>query len=297
MRQYQKMTTIQPASWRIQKRMTITRYSLKFVSSLYRQGQYSIPAGTVIPEGEDDEQLERQIFIVEQSQLHTIYEKMLYLQVPLPRAGEVNTRVLDFVDQFANDFELIGTTAHDLRGFVEALDRASQRTFNSPLITRHLFLALVRLGEYEEAEQALHAYLYLVGLVSYGWKETHGDGQALATDKNGLNMPVPKSRPEIEDDQGEDAPYHSLKREISGISDIKNSEKEDVSDTLNVIITAIKMYCNDLCRGVDAVEMAEIAKELYQKQSRSEREGILEMGALVYRATGIAYGSLGCQSE
>ncbi|KAI8085700.1 hypothetical protein BDF21DRAFT_437777 [Thamnidium elegans] len=279
--------------------MVITRYSLRFVSTLYRNGQYRVPAGTVLPEGETDPQLERQIFIVEQSQLHTIYEKMLYLQVPLPKAGEVNTRVLDFVDQFASDFELIGTTAHDLRGFVEALDRASQRTFNSPLITRHLFSALVRLGEYEEAEQALHSYLYLVGLVSYGWKETRHDGQALATDKNGLNMPVPKPRPEIEDNESSDnaESYHQLTKEISGISDIKNSEKEHVSDTLHVLITAIKMYCNDLGRGVDAVEMAEIAKELYQKQPRRDRtSNLLEVGAFVYRATGIAYGSLGCQT-
>ncbi|GAA5816925.1 hypothetical protein MFLAVUS_010460 [Mucor flavus] len=299
MRQYQKMTVIQPAIWRTQKRMVVTRYSLRFVSTLYRQGQYRVPVGTVLPEGETDPQLERQIFIVEQSQLHTIYEKMLYLQVPLPKAGEVNTRVLDFVDQFANDFELIGTTAHDLRGFVEALDRASQRTFNSPLITRHLFSALVRLGEYEEAEQALHSYLYLVGLVSYGWKETRHDGQALATDKNGLNMPVPKPRPEIEDNESSDdtESYRQLTKEITGISDIKNSEKERVSDTLHVLITAIKMYCNDLGRGVDAVEMAEISKELYQKQPRRDRtSNLLEVGALVYRATGIAYGSLGCQT-
>ncbi|KAI7888918.1 uncharacterized protein EV154DRAFT_539120 [Mucor mucedo] len=270
--------------------MIITRYSLRYVSTVYRQGEYCLPVGTTNTT-DADPQLERQIFIVEQSQLHTIYEKMLYLEVPLPRAGEVNTRVLDFVDQFASDFELIGTTSYDLRGFVEALDRASQRTFNSPLITRHLFRALVRLGEYDEAEHALHAYLYLVGLVSHGWKETHRDGQALATDKTGLNMAVPKPRPEIQDDQDIEA------GEISNIADIKNSEKETVADTLEVLVTAIKMYCKDLSRGVDAVEMAEIAKEMYQKQPKSERlSGLLETGAHVYRATGIAYGLLGCQT-
>lgn len=295
MRQYQKTTTLQPTTWRIQKRMTITRHSLRYVSTIYRQGEYCLPAGTT-SDGENDAQLLRQIFIVEQSQLHTIYEKMLYLEVPLPRAGEVNTRVLDFVDQFANDFELIGTTAHDLRGFVEALDRASQRTFNSPLITRHLFRALVRLGEYDEAEHALHAYLYLVGLVSHGWKETYRDGQALATDKAGLNMAVPKPRPEIEDiDESElTVPVG----EISNLADIIKSEKESIADTLDVLVTAVKMYCKDLSRGVDAVEMAEIAKELYQKQTRTERtNNLLETGAHVYRATGIAYGLLGCQSK
>lgn len=295
MRQYQKTTTVQPTTWRIQKRMIITRYSLRYVSTIYRRGEYCLPAGTA-SDCEKDSQLERQIFIVEQSQLHTIYEKMLYLEVPLPRAGEVNTPVLDFVDQFASDFELIGSTAHDLRGFVEALDRASQRTFNSPLITRHLFCALVRLGEYDEAEHALQAYLYLVGLVSHGWKETHRDGQALATDKTGLNMAVPKPRPEIEDNDEFEATVPA--GEIGDISDIKNSEKENIIDTLEVLIAAIKMYCKDLSRGVDAVEMAEIAKELYQKQPKTERmTNLLETGAHVYRASGVAYGLLGCQSK
>lgn len=302
MRQYQKMTTAQPTSWRIHKRMTITLHSLRYVSHVYRQGQYCLPANITTEEGENDPELKRQTFIVEQSQLHTIYEKMLYLETPLPRAGEVNTRVLEFVDQFASDFELIGTTAQDLRGFVEALDRASQRTFNSPLITRHLFRALVRLGEYDEAEHALQSYLYLVGLVSHGWKETHKDGQALATDASGLNMVVPTPRPDSFEDSDDDSDTESdddglVNREIGDIADIKNSEKESALDTLETLLIAVKMYCNDLCRGVDAVEMAEMAREHYQKQKREERATTLSnMGAQVYRACGIAFGYLGRQT-
>ncbi|EPB92511.1 hypothetical protein HMPREF1544_00524 [Mucor circinelloides 1006PhL] len=300
MRQYQKITTVQPTVWRIQKRMTITRHSLQYVSLIYRQGNYCLPAmnvPTTTEDGEVDPHLHRQMFIIEQSQLHTIYEKMLYLDVPLPRAGQVNQRVLDFVNQFANDFELMGTSAHDLRGFVEALDRASQRTFNSPLITRHLFHALVRLGEFEEAEHALHAYLYLVGLVSHGWKETHRDGQALATDKTGLNMPVPLARPDISTDELEQTLPERRESIVGDISTIKSNEKEEIADTLHVLVDAIRMYSNDLCRGVDAVEMAEIAKELLQKQTRKERmSSLLDIGAEVYRAVGVAYGLLGYQT-
>jgi hypothetical protein len=44
--------------------------------------------------------------------------------------------------------------------------------------------------------------------------------------------------------------------------------------------------------------MAEIAKELYQKQPKQERMNqLLEIGAHVYRAVGIAYGLLGGQSK
>ncbi|KAF1801193.1 hypothetical protein FB192DRAFT_1384584 [Mucor lusitanicus] len=301
MRQYQKVTTAQPTVWRIQKRMTITRHSLQYVSLIYRQGNYCLPVmhatTATTDDGQVDPQLHRQMFIIEQSQLHTIYEKMLYLDVPLPKAGQVNQRVLDFVDQFASDFELMGTTAHDLRGFVEALDRASQRTFNSPLITRHLFHALVRLGEFEEAEHALQAYLYLVGLVSHGWKETHRDGQALATDKTGLNMPVPVARPDISTDELDQTLPERRESIVGDISTIKSNEKEAIADTLHVLVDAIRMYCNDLCRGVDAVEMAEIAKELLQKQTKRERMStLLEIGAEVYRAVGVAYGLLGYQT-
>ncbi|KAI8090162.1 uncharacterized protein B0P05DRAFT_464519 [Gilbertella persicaria] len=297
MRQYQKRTALQPNHWRLQKRLVITRHSLRHASVIYRSGNYCLPANQ--SQAERDPQLERQFFIMEQSQLHTIYEKMLYLDVPLPRAGQVNSHVLDFVDQFASDFELIGTTAHDLRGFVEVLDRASQRTFNSPLITRHLFHALVRLGEFEEAEHALHSYLYLVGLVSHGWKETRYDGPAVVSSKTGSSRPVPNPRPDVVDqeDSHEKKPGGVRESIMSDVSDIKMAEKESSKHTLQVLLAAIKMYCQDLGRSVEAVEMAEIAKEFYQKQHKQERMTVLlDIGPCVYRAIGIAYGLLGSQT-
>ncbi|KAI7902144.1 uncharacterized protein BX663DRAFT_511869 [Cokeromyces recurvatus] len=294
MRQYQQITATQSPLWRIQKRMIITKLSLRYISSIYRENKYCLPSGSQ----PDDPYLERHMFIREQSQLHTIYERMLYTVTPLPKAGQVNTLVLDFIDQFAKDFELISTTAYDLRGFVEVLDRASQRTFNSPLITRHLFLALVRLGEIEEAEHALHSYLYIVGLVAYGWKENQREGQALATDKKGFCMPVPVSRPDIETTEATEQILPVRRESIVGdISKIKSLEKEEVEDTLQVLLTAIKMYCNDVSRSTDAVEIAEIAKEFYQKQNMRVRKSTLSnIGASVYRALGAAYGFLGRQT-
>ncbi|KAI9480344.1 MAG: hypothetical protein EXX96DRAFT_562241 [Benjaminiella poitrasii] len=298
MRQYQKITSTQAPLWCVQKRIVITRLSLEYISAQYRQGQYSPPSGSYPEDAERDSCIERQMFIVEQTQLHTIYEKMLYTVTPLPKAGQVNTHVLEFIDQFAKDFELIGTTAYDLRGFVEVLDRASQKTFNSPLITRHLFLALVRLGEFEEAEHALHSYLYLVGLATHGWKETRQESQALVTDARGVNMPVPISRPDVETAEDSEQILPVKRESILGdISEIKSTEKEEVEDTLHVLVTAVKMYCNELSRSVDAVEVAEIAKELYQKQNpRMRKTVLLDIGASVYRALGAAYGFLGRQT-
>ncbi|KAI9283173.1 hypothetical protein BY458DRAFT_495654 [Sporodiniella umbellata] len=279
-RQYQKITSTQPNDWRIEKRTTLTRHALRFSSNCYRNGLYVLPANANI-EGDG----RRQMFITEQSQLHTIYEKLLYLQVPLPKAGQVNRPVLDFVDQLASDFELIGTTSQDLRGFREVLDRASQRTFNSPSIARHLFLALCQLGEYHEAEYALRSYLHLVGLISHGWEEGRTHGEALAVDRNGISMPVTTARADIPDEDVYD--------EHDSIGNIKDAEGEEATHMLQVLMAAIKMYCNELTKGVDAVEMAEIAKELYQKHRKSVPQ---EAAAYLHRAIGVAYGLLGCQT-
>ncbi|KAG1455959.1 hypothetical protein G6F56_006943 [Rhizopus delemar] len=277
-RQYQKVTSTQPNNWRIEKRMVLTRHAIRFSSDCYREGRYVLPANVASEE-------ERQTFISEQSQLHTIYEKMLYLQVPMPKAGQVNKSVLDFVDQLASDFEWIGSTSQDLRGFREVLDRASQRTFNSPSISRHLFLALCQLGEYNEAEHALRSYLHLVGLISHGWEETHTHGEALAVDQNGISMAVSAPRPDILDED--------VRGDHDSIGNIKDVEGEETLHMLQVLIAAIKMYCNELVKSVDAVEMAEIAKELYQKNRRSISP---EIAASLYRAVGVAYGLLGGQT-
>lgn len=262
--------------------MVLTRHAIQFVSNSYRTGQY-VPPGS---SSEDDHEIYRQSFITELSQLHAIYEKMLYMQVPMPRAGQVNQPVLDFVDQLMVDFELMGTTTQDLRGLREVLDRAAQRTFNSPSITRHLYNTLYRLGEYDEAEYALRSYLHLVDLISYDWAETHKNGDALAIDQDGISMTIPTARPDLPEDVAQD--------ESDCIGDIKNVESEQVSDKLQVLITAIRMYCNDLAKSVDAVEMAEIAKELYQK---NKTKIPISIAAYLHRAIGVAYGLLGCQSK
>ncbi|KAI8975947.1 hypothetical protein BDB01DRAFT_844608 [Pilobolus umbonatus] len=280
------MTSNQPLPWRLQKRLVIIREAVVFISRVYRKGEYTLPEGTLDNDPENNIQFIKQYFITEQSELHTLYERLLYMSTPFSKAGQVNTHVLDFVNQFAIDFELIGSTAHDLRGFVEVLDRASERTFNSPTITRHLFHALVRLGEYEEAEYALHSYLYLVRLVSFGWKEKRKNGVAVSIDNTGKNKPVPS--------------YDILlDAEECGLSlpEIEGAEVEDVSSILNVLVIATKMLCQEVSKGSDAVEVAGLALKLYQKQPKSDRSNKLKgLGAEVYKSVGVAYGVLGRQT-
>ncbi|KAI8348866.1 hypothetical protein BD560DRAFT_237956 [Blakeslea trispora] len=293
-RQYQKQTATQPNNWRLQKRLVITRHSLSYLSKVYRSGNYESPASQ---KQQQEGESKRQMFMMEQTQLHTTYEKMLYLDTPLPKAGQVNSHILDFIDQLASDFELIGATTHELRGFVEVLDRASQRTFNSPSITRHLFNALFRLGEYTEAQHALHAYLYLVGLVSHGWKESRQDGMAVAIDRTRSSIPAPHARPDIVKDSTERRPSNVRESMMSDMTEVGDVEKEQVKDILHVLLDAIRMYCQELDQGVDAVEIAEMAKELYQKQPKyRQATDLAEVGASVYRALGSAYSLLASQT-
>jgi hypothetical protein len=42
-RAYQKVGSSQQNNWRIYKRIVVTRYSLVYLSNLYRQGQYQPP--------------------------------------------------------------------------------------------------------------------------------------------------------------------------------------------------------------------------------------------------------------
>ncbi|KAI8374556.1 uncharacterized protein BYT42DRAFT_594592 [Radiomyces spectabilis] len=279
--------------------MVITRYSLRFLSDAYKRGDYTPPADAQSGESTNEgPQYDRQMFTMESVQLHTIYEKMLFSQTSFPRAGELNDLMNEYVDQLANDFEVIGLTTQDLWGFVEVLDRAAQKTFNSPRITRHLFHALVRLGEYEEACHALHSYMYLVGLTSQAWEESRLNSEALATDTQGRSIPIPNINEDVDEitDQGtteEGEPPHS-------IASMRSPEKEAPQDTIRVLLTAVKMYCKELRQGVQAVEIAEIArsimKKLPKKDAQHTEESWNTLSAQVYRAVGVAYSLLACQT-
>ncbi|KAL0089482.1 hypothetical protein J3Q64DRAFT_1808703 [Phycomyces blakesleeanus] len=269
------------------KRMVISRHSLRFLSDVYRQGNYSPPKNQPIETtGLNGAQLERQLFAIEVSSIHIVYEKMLYTGMEFPRSGEVNKPVLDYVDQLAEDFKLIGGSSIEFRAFIEALDRAAQHTFNSPRITRHLFNTLVLLGEYEEAEHALHSYMYLVGLTSQAWEEDRSKGVALATDAQGHSIPIPNFSATDDEEDQEMASHRSI-------------EHESIDNVLGVLLKAVKIYCNELNLGVRAVEMAEMAlrklREINQELVGDEEW--TDLGGKVYRSVGVAYSLLATQTS
>ncbi|CEP11254.1 hypothetical protein [Parasitella parasitica] len=292
-RAYQKVCSAQPNSWRIHKRIVVTRYSSKHLSGLYKADQYQPPVDfSETEEGKQcSEAYDHQLFSIEILQLHTIYEKLVYSLVHFPRSGQMNTLVIDFVDSLAEDFEMVGGSETEKRGYVEALNRASMKTFNSPCITRHLFHALVKLGDYEQAEHALRTYLYLVGLESKALVESRAATAALASDSFGYNTSVPGT-----DKVDELAVAEKLKKSDGP----QRSEQVETFDSkIKLLVTAVEMYCRELGKGADAVNMAEMAEQLYSKEMAANNQHdahFIETGALIYRIQGAAFGFLASQT-
>lgn len=163
---------------------------------------------------------------------------------------------------------------------------------------KHLFHALVMLGEYNEARYAFRAYLYLVGLTSQKRDEARANGEAFVIDKRGSLLTVPPTEDNEIRSLAEDVSRqkHGKEEARKSMESHRSSEKESVFDILSMLLDGVAMFCKDLGQGVDAVDVAEIAKCLYQisKEDTKEYE---ELGARVYRAAGSAYGLLANQSK
>ncbi|CAG8488262.1 6514_t:CDS:2, partial [Cetraspora pellucida] len=163
-RTYQQYSTSWGEKFRPNKRAVIFMNFIKFLSKTYQEKAYVPPSASAeFILNEQSAIYTPHTFRVELTGLHTLYEIVLYQITAFPRAGETNWRVLEMVDQIMSDWVVLngGTTA-EMRGLVEMLYRAAQRTFQSPKILRYLTFILNTLGDYDEAELALEAYTALV---------------------------------------------------------------------------------------------------------------------------------------
>ncbi|CAG8605542.1 26160_t:CDS:10, partial [Racocetra persica] len=165
-------------------------------------------------------------FRVELTGLHTLYESVLYQITSFPKAGETNWRVLEMVDQIMSDWVVLngGTTA-EMRGLIEMLYRAAQRTFQSPKILRYLTFTLNTLGDYDEAELALEAYTALVEKI----RETK-------------TAEVFKEIPSAENTHED-----------------KFSDNESIEHVVKVLITGSEMMAKHLCKSNETLEYAQKA--------------------------------------
>lgn len=177
---------------------------------------------------------------------------------------------------------------------MQVLNRATQRAFNSPCITRHLFLALHALGDYDEAKHALSTYLYLVGLSSQAWENAAQDGEALVVESlTRRRVPIPRVS-EIERLVNESAP--GAEGDAKSIASQRSTENESVDNIVTVLMTAVTMYAESLQDGVKAVEAAELArcKLSHLPPAMQAAEGL---NIRVLRHAGAAYNVLASQSK
>ncbi|KAI8890508.1 TPR-like protein [Backusella circina FSU 941] len=296
-RAYQKICSSQGAMWRREKRLLVTKSSQEYLSRIYRNNAYQPPVdfdltedGKSLKGTADYDQAKNyykhQLFSIEIMQLYTTYEKLIYVNAQFPRSGQHSQEVLEFVNKLACDFEMINSTSEqEIRGYIEALNRAAAKTFNSPCVTRHLFMGLMRLGDFEEAEYALHAYLYLTGLESMEEDSRHSV-PALASDHFGCFTPMPPLQEHHHVDDAKKSPP-------------KSEERETLENKVKVLVTAVGMYCKYLCKGTDAVRMAQLAKDVYHEdtiKALTPSDKHLLLGAEIYRVLGAATSFLASQT-
>ncbi|KAI9243729.1 hypothetical protein BDA99DRAFT_529892 [Phascolomyces articulosus] len=292
-RAYQKLTMTQPLTWKIYKRMVIAKFSAQYLSYLYTEDEYT-------PSVEFSGITYQQAFETEIMCIHTLYEQMLFSVVQFPKVGQGNALVISFVEQLSKDVDLCGATSSQLRGFTEVLNRAAQRTFNSPSIMRHLFLTLDRIGDFEEAKHALKTYIYLIGLNSPAWEEACQTGEALVVDKSGKCIPVPPVEDGLMDNLVRDSIPHG-DGEKSSIAANHSTEHEPLEKIFEVFLTAIRTQCIYLGDGAQAIIFAEWAKKkLEQIPDLEEDQGNVDwtrLAAQVHRAVGSAYTLLARQTH
>ncbi|CAG8518364.1 1508_t:CDS:10 [Paraglomus brasilianum] len=241
------------STFRINKRAVIFRHFIKFLSNIYNANEYVPPSDDYPSVGSNDQQNSSapRTFRQELTELHSLYENVLYQIVKFPQAGEVNWRVLEMVDQIISDWILLGGgTILEIRGVVEMLYRAAKKTFHSPLIMRHLVNSLIALGEYDEAALALDAYIALVEKA----KET----------------------------QREDMERKLHHAESSAK---KFCEIEDASNVIQTVLRGVYLMAKYLNKPKEALQYAQKAVEISEETSTTDDELL----AYVWRCVGVAH--------
>lgn len=143
-------------------------------------------------------------------------------------------------------------------------------------------MVCLRLGEYEEAQHALHSYLQLVGLVSLEQIDTQKDGFAYVQDTQGRYVP-------------QHSPLSSQQVSPHTSDGQQNGNGEPTKCQVKVLLESIRFFCKDLSKGTRAVEMADLALVL-TGSSASSTDLDARQKSEIYRLSGVAYGLLASQS-
>ncbi|KAG0233561.1 hypothetical protein BGW42_007396 [Actinomortierella wolfii] len=252
-RAYHNQALQWPNSFPLPRRATIYRYFTQCLSASFKSHtQINGVNGNASTTIDEQSQFYPASLSLEIAQIHAYWEDALYAVTPFPRANEKNWRVLNMVEQIVNDRKLFGGgNDADKRALVETIYRASQKTFQSPRILRFLFLALVDMGQYDEAVLALKAYL---DLVEINQRVKEGDtSDEILSDEQRLRLDI-----------------------------------ESEHDIVAVMVAGSRLYSKELDQPDEALNCAKKALETIQKHLHSQDVKPLLSQAYLYQ--GIAYG-------
>ncbi|KAF8982767.1 hypothetical protein BGZ46_000682 [Entomortierella lignicola] len=159
-RAYHSQAVSWPSNLRPARRVTLYRYFSQSLASSFKAYVATNGTSTIV----DEQSLFYPSTLSQElAQIHAHWEFSLSIITTFPKADEKNWRILVMIEQIVEDRKLLGSgNDTDKRALVETIYRASQKTFQSPRVLRSLFFALVDLGQYDEAELALEAYLSMV---------------------------------------------------------------------------------------------------------------------------------------
>ncbi|RKP07381.1 hypothetical protein THASP1DRAFT_30806 [Thamnocephalis sphaerospora] len=268
-REYRDYCVGWPQEFRPAKRLVLCRHCIPLISTAYSEGDYipCVPTFLNNTAGANDTPAIQAPLTFRQEiiQLHEIYEDAVHRCSKFPRSGQLNQLPLEMADRIVFDWKLIGAATRGERRAI-MLYRATELTFQSPAIMRHLINALIALGEYEEAELALESYADLVtkrgNIVS---AHDMGVQQDTATSERqgSKGSLVAKTMPFVREDA------------------------EHPQKAVETLLVGARLKLTDLGKPKDGVKFAELAIRLCE-----ESENVVEAytHSIAWQLTGVGYG-------
>ncbi|KAG0217063.1 hypothetical protein BGX33_011588 [Mortierella sp. NVP41] len=241
-----------PGNFRLPRRATACRLLSQALSTSFKTVGYQAVANGSPTVMDEQSQFYPAALSLEMAQIHAYWEDSLYAVTAFPGANEKNWRVLVMIEQIIEDRKLFGPgNDADKKALVETIYRASQKTFQSPRILRFLFFALLEMGQYDEAELALKAYLDMAEINS-----------------------------KVKGATAEDSLTHEERVRL---------DVESKYDIATVMIAGSRLYSKELGKPIEAVKCATGALDNIH-QFLQNHEEVIDLLNNAYQCQGIAYG-------
>ncbi|KAF7732343.1 hypothetical protein EC973_005239 [Apophysomyces ossiformis] len=250
MRAYTQLASSWSSDWRMYKRWIVFRHYGKYLIESCKKGTYVPVTGRTLQRSSAFEELDC---------LMNLFRQLLASLLPSLNAKQQSEHVLELANLMIAAHDQIGwgEISH-VRRVLQFLYQAKERTFNNPCISRYIFFALMRLGNFDEAKYAFRTYAELVGLKDLD-KEDEFD---------------------LSSEDAEDKADLFFQRESA----------EDVQNVVKLFLVAVDLH-GRLGLARTAARVANIALSLAQQKS------IPSVLAECHRIRGCAFGLLASQVD